>query len=81
MNALAEAIRPEVEPGPALWQRAAEPGGEDKCEQLGFVADFCEGDDAGRDEEGFHVCVRKSVRAGDEKPMTNARLRPNMAAQ
>lgn len=28
MNALAEAIRPEVEPGPALWQRAAEPAGE-----------------------------------------------------
>jgi hypothetical protein len=38
-------------------QRTAEPGGEDKCEQLGFVADFCEGDDAGRDEEGFHVCA------------------------
>jgi D-methionine transport system ATP-binding protein len=28
MNALAEAIRPEVEQGPALWQREAEPAGE-----------------------------------------------------
>lgn len=28
MNALAEAIRPEVEPGPALWQREVKPAGE-----------------------------------------------------
>jgi D-methionine transport system ATP-binding protein len=28
MNALAEAIRPEVEQGPALWQREVEPAGE-----------------------------------------------------
>ncbi|MPN20554.1 hypothetical protein SDC9_167933 [bioreactor metagenome] len=33
---------------------ALEAGGRDEGEQLGFVADFSEGDDAGGDEKGFH---------------------------
>jgi hypothetical protein len=32
--------------------------GEDEGEELGVVADFGEGDDAGRDEEGFHGSSR-----------------------
>jgi hypothetical protein len=34
--------------------RPPELRGEQEREELGFVADFGEGDDAGGDEEGFH---------------------------
>ena len=36
------------------WKGLFKPRGEYKCEQLGFVAHFSEGNTPGRDEESFH---------------------------
>ena len=44
-------------------QRLAEFGGQQKGQELGFVADFSETDDAGGDEECFHEIAR-GTRAG-----------------
>ncbi len=42
-------------------QRLLEARGQDEGEQLGLVADFGEGDDAGRDEKGFHMISRAGL--------------------
>src|SRR3569833_2227412 len=55
-------------------QRPAEFGREEKGEELGFVADFGEGDDAGGDEEGVQcVAPGRTVRCPRASPVIRRR--------